>query len=84
MPTVALVLALCSAGVHALWNILLARARDSEAATAVAIVAGAIVFAPVAALTWEVEPAALPTSRARRPSRSFISPSWPPPTSAAS
>jgi drug/metabolite transporter (DMT)-like permease len=46
--------------VHALWNILLSRARDSEAATAVAIVAGTIVFAPVAVLTWDVEAAALP------------------------
>lgn len=60
MPGVALALALGSAGVHALWNIILSRARDSEAATAVAIVAGAVIFAPVAALTWDIESAALP------------------------
>ena len=36
-------------GAHALWNLLLARARDPEAATAVALVLAALVFAPVAA-----------------------------------
>src|SRR4051812_33136068 len=34
---------------------LLARARDSEAATAVALIAGAIVFAPVAIVTWDLD-----------------------------
>src|SRR4051812_3202689 len=34
---------------------LLARARDSEAATAVALIAGTLVFAPVAALTWQLD-----------------------------
>ena len=60
MTGVALALALGSAWIHALWNLLLARAEDSEAATAVALVAGTIAFAPVAALTWEVDGAALP------------------------
>jgi uncharacterized membrane protein len=60
MPAAAFGLALSSAFVHALWNLLLARARDSEAATAVALVAGALVFAPVAALTGSVSWAALP------------------------
>lgn len=60
MPTTALVLALCAAFVHASWNLLLSRARDSEAATAVALAAGAIAFAPVAASTWEVGAKALP------------------------
>jgi drug/metabolite transporter (DMT)-like permease len=60
MPAAAFALALCAAIVHALWNLLLARARDSEAATAVALVAGAIAFAPVAALTWDVGAAAVP------------------------
>lgn len=40
---------------HALWNLLLARARDSEAATAVALIVGTVVFAPVAALTWDLD-----------------------------
>jgi drug/metabolite transporter (DMT)-like permease len=55
VPFAAFLLALSSAFVHALWNLLLARARDSEAATAVALIAGTIVFAPVAALTWELD-----------------------------
>jgi drug/metabolite transporter (DMT)-like permease len=55
VPFGAFALALSSAFVHASWNLLLARARDSEAATAVALIAGTIVFAPVAALTWELD-----------------------------
>jgi drug/metabolite transporter (DMT)-like permease len=39
---------------------LLARARDSQAATAIALIAGTVVFAPVAAATWNVQSAALP------------------------
>ena len=35
MPLIALVFALLSAVLHALWNLLLARAPDIEAATAV-------------------------------------------------
>ena len=46
---------LAAALVHALWNLLLARARDPEAATAVALVVAVIVFAPVAVLTWGLE-----------------------------
>src|SRR5437763_10921162 len=60
MPTTPLLLALCAAFVHAGWNLLLSRARDSESATAVALVAGALVFAPVAAATWQVSAKALP------------------------
>lgn len=60
MPAAAFALAVGSAFVHALWNLLLARARDSEAATAVALVVGALTFAPVAVLTWDIEAAALP------------------------
>jgi drug/metabolite transporter (DMT)-like permease len=60
MPLDALVLALAAAFAHALWNILLARARDPQAATAVALLVSITVFAPVAALTWELEQAAWP------------------------
>jgi drug/metabolite transporter (DMT)-like permease len=60
VPFAAFALAICSAFVHTLWNLLLARARDSEAATAVALIAGTLVFAPVAALTWHIDSAALP------------------------
>jgi drug/metabolite transporter (DMT)-like permease len=55
VPFAAFSLAVSSAFVHALWNLLLARARDSQAATAVALLAGAVAFAPVAALTWELD-----------------------------
>jgi drug/metabolite transporter (DMT)-like permease len=60
VPAGALGLALAAACAHALWNLLLARARDPEAATAVALVLAALLFAPVAALTWDVEGRALP------------------------
>jgi drug/metabolite transporter (DMT)-like permease len=60
MRTTPLLLALCAAFVHAGWNLLLSRARDSEAATAIALTAGALAFAPVAALTWQVGTKALP------------------------
>jgi drug/metabolite transporter (DMT)-like permease len=60
VPFAAFALAICSAFVHTLWNLLLARARDSEAATAVALIVGTLVFAPVAALTWHIDSAALP------------------------
>ena len=45
MPTSALLLALAAAFVHALWNVLLARARDPRAATAVALLVAEVVFA---------------------------------------
>jgi drug/metabolite transporter (DMT)-like permease len=60
MPASALALALGAAFLHAFWNLLLARARDVEAATAVALVAGIVAFAPVAAFAWEVEPEVWP------------------------
>ena len=55
MPGTALAFALAAAFVHALWNILLARARNPEAATAVALVVAVVVFAPVAAVVWDVD-----------------------------
>jgi drug/metabolite transporter (DMT)-like permease len=60
MPASALGLALAAACVHALWNVLLARARDVEAATAVALVVAEVVFAPVAWAAWRVDPAVWP------------------------
>ena len=64
MPTGPLLLALCAAFVHAGWNLLLSRARDSEQATATAAAVGAVVFAPVAALTWNVGAKAIPWAAA--------------------
>jgi drug/metabolite transporter (DMT)-like permease len=60
MPLTALLLALAAAVVHAGWNLLTARAERSQPATGVALCVGALVFAPVAALTWRVDAAALP------------------------
>jgi len=54
VPASAFGLALAAAFIHALWNVLLARSRDIQAATAVALVVAVVVFAPVAALTWDV------------------------------
>jgi drug/metabolite transporter (DMT)-like permease len=51
---------LASAGLHAFWNWLVADARDSHAVGAVALLTAAIVFAPVALLTWDVEAGAWP------------------------
>ena len=55
MPASALALALAAAFVHALWNLLLARTRNPEAATAVALVVAVVVFAPFAAAVWKVD-----------------------------
>jgi len=60
MPPLAFALALAAAFLHALWNLLLARERDPEPATAVAICASVVVFAPVAVLVWDVDTAVWP------------------------
>ena len=60
MPLDALGLALGAAVLHALWNLLLARERDTEAATAGALLVLLLVLVLPAALTWHVEAAALP------------------------
>lgn len=60
MPLIALVFALLSAVLHALWNLLLARAPDVEAATAVALITAEVVFAPVAIVVWHVNSGAWP------------------------
>lgn len=60
MPASALILALAAALVHAVWNLLLSDAEDVHSSSAVAAAAGVIVFAPVAALSWRLQPAAIP------------------------
>jgi drug/metabolite transporter (DMT)-like permease len=60
MSTTALSLVLAAAVVHAMWNLLLSGAEDPRTAAAVAVTAGLIAFAPIAALTWHVTAAALP------------------------
>jgi drug/metabolite transporter (DMT)-like permease len=60
VPLSAFLLALAAAVLHAGWNVILARARDVQAATTVALVLSTILFAPVAALTWDVDASAVP------------------------
>jgi drug/metabolite transporter (DMT)-like permease len=60
MPALALAFALSAAFFHALWNLLLARARDVEAATAVALVTAEVVFAPVAVVVWRADAGVIP------------------------
>jgi drug/metabolite transporter (DMT)-like permease len=60
MPIEAFALALAAAFLHALWNVLLARTRDPQAATAVAFCVAVVVWAPVAAARWRVEAGAWP------------------------
>ena len=55
MPADAFALALGAAVLHALWNVLLARTRDPQAATAAAFCMAVAIFAPVAAARWRVE-----------------------------
>ena len=62
MTTAALMLALAAAFLHAVWNLLLARADDVQAATAVVLGVSAVAVAPVAALTWDVEREVIPWS----------------------
>src|SRR5215510_9932101 len=60
MPPLAFTLAIAAAVLHAFWNLLLARSRDPESATAVALVAAVIVFAPFTALRFDAEWAVWP------------------------
>jgi uncharacterized membrane protein len=64
VPLSAFSLALGAAFLHASWNVLLAGARDSEAATAVATLCGVALLAPVALVTGGVTDAALPFAAA--------------------
>lgn len=60
MPAGAIALALAAAFAHAIWNLLVAGARDSSAATAVAVWAGILAFLPAALITGGVHSAAIP------------------------
>ena len=55
MPATALAFALAAAGFHALWNLLLARSRDVDAAAAVALLTAEIVFLPLAVVVWRAD-----------------------------
>ena len=60
MPLDALALALGAAALHALWNLLLAREDDTEAASAIALLALVATLVVPATLTWRVEADAVP------------------------
>lgn len=60
MPADALVLVLAAAVLHAAWNLVIARAEDTQAATAVALLVGVVAVAPLAILRWDVRPEAWP------------------------
>jgi drug/metabolite transporter (DMT)-like permease len=55
MSSVALAFALSAAVLHAVWNLLLARAPDVESATVVALITAEVVFLPVAIVVWHVD-----------------------------
>ncbi|MBV8396532.1 MAG: EamA family transporter [Actinobacteria bacterium] len=60
MPVAALALALGSAVLHAAWNLLLARARDVQAATAVMFVLSVAMALPFALAWWAARPSVWP------------------------
>ncbi len=60
LPLAALVIVLCSALVHASWNVMLARAPRGHDTTAIAVTVGLLAWTPVALLRWRVEPGVWP------------------------
>jgi drug/metabolite transporter (DMT)-like permease len=60
MPATALAFALGAACLHAVWNLLLARAKDTESATVVALVTAEVVFAPIAVIVWNAHASVWP------------------------
>jgi drug/metabolite transporter (DMT)-like permease len=60
VPAAAFGLALSAAFVQAVWNVLLARTRDPQAATAAAFFVGVVAWAPAAAARWRIEAGAWP------------------------
>src|SRR3954447_23657458 len=60
MPPLAIALALTAALIHASWNVILARSADTNAALAVAMLAGSLVILPLALLRWRLDADAIP------------------------
>lgn len=60
MPLPTLVIVLAAAAIHAFWNLVIARGRDTQATTALAIAIGVLVALPFALLRWNVQPQAWP------------------------
>ncbi len=55
MPLDAFALALGSAFLHAVWNLILGRERDPEAASAIALISSVVLFAPVAIWRFDAD-----------------------------
>jgi drug/metabolite transporter (DMT)-like permease len=60
MPAVALALALGSAVLHAAWNLVLARSRNVQAATAATFLLSVALAAPFAVIWWSARPSVWP------------------------
>jgi len=60
VPLSALLLALGAAVVHATWNLLLSGTDDTHSATAVGMVLGTVVIAPVALIGWRLDSSVWP------------------------
>ena len=60
MPLDALVIVLAAATLHAFWNLVIARARDTQAVTALALTIGVAAALPFAISRWDVRPEAWP------------------------
>ena len=60
MPPLALGLTLCAALIHATWNLLVARSRDPQVATALAAVVSVTLPLPLVLATWRASSAVLP------------------------
>jgi hypothetical protein len=59
-----LILALGSALLHALWNLLLGRSRDVQAAAAATFVLSVLAAAPFAVVWWHARPSVWPYAAA--------------------
>jgi drug/metabolite transporter (DMT)-like permease len=55
LPAAAAIVVLCSALVHATWNVMLARAPRGHDVTAIAVTLGLLAWTPVALARWRVE-----------------------------
>jgi drug/metabolite transporter (DMT)-like permease len=60
VPLAAVGLALAAAFLHALWNLLAARSKDTEAAMGVAMTLGPLLMLPFGIMRWRLEPEAIP------------------------
>ena len=60
MPLATLAIVLTAATVHATWNLIVVRAQDRQATTAIVIAVSVVLFLPVALLSWHLEPEVWP------------------------